>query len=128
MKGEEENEIKEETKREITRKAKPETLAKEVAMEAPERESSSRWPTIMTEITGETLINNKKPTMGAAMRITFFISSRHHLPPFPTAFHFESYQTLLTLIYLYIYVYLYIIHGTRKEKEMLFLINASSVW
>ena len=59
----------------VTRKLKPVTEAKEVAMEAPERESWPRWPTNMTDISWRQDCNRLTVTRGPASHSCVFASS-----------------------------------------------------
>nr|GME03481.1 hypothetical protein Iba_scaffold825CG0050 [Ipomoea batatas] len=66
---------------------KPVTLVREVAMAAPESESSPRWPTIIIPIVVTSCWEIVTTTMGSAMQLTFFSSSQNashldHIPLF----------------------------------------------
>ena len=60
---------------EFTRRLKPVTLVREVAMATPEREISSKWPAITMEITWRRYWETATATIGAAMELNFFVIS-----------------------------------------------------
>lgn len=60
----------------LTNKLKPVTLAKEVAIEAPDKLNSPRWPTNITEIICIQYCNRLTDIKGAASHSCLFTSSR----------------------------------------------------
>ena len=68
----------------LTNKLKPVTVAKEVAMEAPERANSPRWPTNMIEIICKQYSNKLTAIRGPASHSCFLTSSRTPFPLLPS--------------------------------------------
>lgn len=61
--------------RKLTRRLKPVTLEREVAMEAPERGSSPRWPNINIGEARKRYWDTVTTIIGIAIPLTFFTSS-----------------------------------------------------
>lgn len=62
-------------KEKLTRRLKPVTLVKELAIATPESESSSIWPAIITATTCNRYWDTLTTTIGTAMEMSFFSSS-----------------------------------------------------
>ncbi len=62
-------------KRQLTNKLKPVTVAKEVAIEAPDRANSPRWPTNITDIICKLNSNRFTDIRGPASHTCFLTSS-----------------------------------------------------
>lgn len=72
----------------LTNKLKPVTLAKEVAMEAPERDNSPRWPTNMIEMRLREYCRRETHMRGPANHNCFCVSSNTPSPS-PSPFSCE---------------------------------------
>lgn len=65
----------------LTRRLKPVTAQKEMAMAVLERKSSPRCPTIINEMTCRKYWDKFTATMGPAMQLSFFTSSTYSPTP-----------------------------------------------